>query len=126
MSLACTRAYQSSCCIQEIKVKFLPQSALRLTAAVFKRDCRNMQILYKDKSVIAVNKAIAEPIQSDISGDADTMSRLSSHLRSIGENDALWLVHRLDRVVGGVAVFARTKRSAAALSLAFSSHTVKK
>ena len=85
-----------------------------------------MQILYKDKSVVAVNKAIAEPIQSDLTGDLDTMSRLSSHLAGTGEGKDLWLVHRLDRVVGGVAVFARSKKSAAALSEAFSSHTVKK
>ncbi len=85
-----------------------------------------MQILYKDKSLVAVNKAISEPIQSDLTGDRDTMSRLSAHLSSLGEKGDLWLVHRLDRVVGGVAVFARTKRSAAALSDAFSTHTVKK
>jgi len=85
-----------------------------------------MQILYKDRDVIAVNKAIAEPIQSDLSGDCDTMSRLSSHLRTLGEGADLWLVHRLDRVVGGVAVFARNKRCAAALSEAFALHTVKK
>lgn len=85
-----------------------------------------MQILYKDKSLIAVNKAIAEPIQSDLTGDKDTMTLLSSHLASIGEKSDLWLVHRLDRVVGGVAVFARTKKCAAALSEAFSTHAVKK
>ncbi len=85
-----------------------------------------MQILYKDKSLVAVNKAIGEPIQSDLTGDKDTMTLLSSQLSSINDKSDLWLVHRLDRVVGGVAVFARTKKSAAMLSEAFSTHAVKK
>ncbi len=56
------------------------------------------------------------PTQSDASGDDDAMSLTSAALRSLGEPSELWLVHRLDRVVGGLIVFARNKRCAALLS----------
>ena len=44
------------------------------------------------------------------------MTLTSEHLRSLGENPNLWLIHRLDRVVGGLIVFARNKKTAAVLS----------
>ena len=75
-----------------------------------------MQILSLDKNLIAVNKPYGMPSQSDPTGDKDAMTLASEMLREMGEKDALWLVHRLDRVVGGVLVFARNKESAAALS----------
>ena len=39
-----------------------------------------------------------------------------NELSEIGEKKDLWLVHRLDRVVGGLVIFARTKNAAAELS----------
>jgi len=66
------------------------------------------------------------PSQSDPSGDVDAMSATAELLCSLGESGALWLVHRLDRVVGGLLVFARTSRAAAELSSAFASEGVKK
>ncbi len=56
------------------------------------------------------------PSQSDLSGDADAMTGASEALAALGENSALWLVHRLDRVAGGLMVFARNKQTAAHLS----------
>ena len=73
-------------------------------------------IIFKNKSFIVVNKLVFVPSQPDPSGDKDLMSETSEYLKEIGESDALWLVHRLDRVVGGLLVFARNKKSAATLS----------
>ena len=56
------------------------------------------------------------PSQSDPTGDIDAMSATSQLLLSLGERDALWLVHRLDRNVSGLLAFARNKKSAAELS----------
>ena len=75
-----------------------------------------MQILCLDKNIIAVSKPYGMPSQSDPTGDKDAMTLASEMLRDMGERDSLWLVHRLDRVVGGVLVFARNKETAAALS----------
>lgn len=75
-----------------------------------------IEILYKSKNAVVIYKPAGVPSQSDPSGDPDAMSLTSAHLHSLGESDALWLVHRLDRVVGGLLIFARSKRYAAILS----------
>lgn len=85
-----------------------------------------MEILYKDKNLIAINKPAGIPVQPDPTSDKDAMSLCAEILAEQGENNALWLVHRLDRVVGGTVVFARNKRTAAALSELFSTQSTEK
>ncbi len=75
-----------------------------------------MDILYKSKNFIVTNKPVGVPSQKDLSGDADAMSIVSLMLAEIGEPSELFLVHRLDRVVGGTLAFARNKKAASALS----------
>ena len=75
-----------------------------------------IEILYKSKNAVVVYKAPGVPSQSDPSSDPDAMTLTSQKLVSLGENADLWLIHRLDRVVGGVLVFARNKKYAAILS----------
>ena len=75
-----------------------------------------IEILYKSKNAVVIYKEAGIPSQSDPSGDPDAMTLTSEHLRSLGENPNLWLIHRLDRVVGGLLVFARNKKYAAILS----------
>ena len=76
-----------------------------------------MEILYKDKNLVAVVKPAGIPSQPDLSADKDAMTLTKEALFAYGEkNCELYLVHRLDRVVGGILVFARNKKSAAALS----------
>ncbi len=75
-----------------------------------------IEILKKTKNYVIIYKHAGVPSQSDPSGDPDAMSLTSKALKEQGEGDRLWLIHRLDRVVGGVMVFARSKSSAAALS----------
>ena len=76
----------------------------------------SIKILYKDKNVIIINKPAGMPSQSDPSGDTDAMAAASDLLVQNGEPSSLWLVHRLDRTVGGLIAFARNKRCAAELS----------
>ena len=75
-----------------------------------------MEIVLKTEEYVIIKKYRGEPTQSDQSGDDDAMSALSRELRALGEPSELWLVHRLDRVVGGLVVFARSKKSSAQLS----------
>ena len=75
-----------------------------------------MSILYRDKNIVVVYKPAGIPSQSDLSGDEDIMKITAKELSETGEKDNLWLVHRLDRTVGGLMVFARNKNSAASLS----------
>ena len=85
-----------------------------------------LEIVELTRDLVAVNKPIGMPSQSDPSGDLDAMSAASDTLASRGEPSELWLVHRLDRVVGGLLVFARSKRAAAELSALFSGRETEK
>ena len=86
-----------------------------------------MEILFKDENIVAVYKEAGIPSQPDPSGDADAMTLCSSQLAETGEKSTeLFLVHRLDRVVGGVLVFARNKKYAAILSEAVADRSAEK
>ena len=75
-----------------------------------------IDVLYKTKDLIVIRKPAGIPAQSDTTGDDDAMSMTSRMLSEQGESADLWLVHRLDRVVGGLIVFARSRECASELS----------
>ncbi len=76
-------------------------------------------LLFEDNHLLVVVKPAGIPVQADQSGDPDLLSTLKADIK-IRHNKPgavfLGLVHRLDRPVGGVMVFARTSKSAARLS----------
>ena len=80
-----------------------------------------MEILYLSKSFVVINKPVGTPSEKDPTGSPDAMTLTAEELKGRNENDKLFLVHRLDRVVGGALVFARTKAAAAAYSALLSS-----
>ena len=75
-----------------------------------------MELVYCNKDFLVINKPPLVPSQKDPTGDSDAMTLASEMLKAKGECDKLWLIHRLDRVVGGLLVFARNQRAAASLS----------
>lgn len=88
-----------------------------------------IRILYEDNHLLVVEKPVNVPVQADASGDADLLSLLKAYIRTRYEKPDeayLGLVHRLDRPVGGVMVFAKTSKAAARLSAQFSSREAKK
>lgn len=81
----------------------------------------NIEILYEDNHILVVNKPINLPVQEDISRDKDLCTLLKEDLKKRYNkpgNVYLGLIHRLDRPVGGVMVFAKTSKAAARLSKA--------
>ena len=74
------------------------------------------EIVYNSKNAVGIYKPAGVPTQPDPSGDADALTATADALLALGESSELYLIHRLDRVVSGLLVFARNKRSAAALS----------
>ncbi|MBS4209423.1 RluA family pseudouridine synthase [Bacillus sp. FJAT-50079] len=79
----------------------------------------NIPILYEDNHVLVVEKPVNIPVQADNSGDNDLLTILKQDLKIRYQkpgNVYLGLVHRLDRPVGGVMVFAKTSKSASRLS----------
>jgi len=78
-----------------------------------------MSILYEDNHLLFVEKPVNVPVQGDRSGDQDLLSFLKNDLKTRYNkpgNVYLGLVHRLDRPVGGVMVFAKTSKAASRLS----------
>ncbi|UJL46742.1 RNA pseudouridine synthase [Virgibacillus sp. NKC19-16] len=76
-------------------------------------------ILYEDNHLLIVEKPINIPVQADNTGDKDLLTYLKQDIkvryRKPG-NVFLGLVHRLDRPVGGVIVFAKTSKAASRMS----------
>lgn len=78
-----------------------------------------INILYEDNHLLVVEKPINIPVQADDSKDLDLLTMLKDYLKkkySKTGNVYLGLVHRLDRPVGGVMVFAKTSKAANRLS----------
>jgi len=73
-----------------------------------------MEILYEDNHIIIVNKAPGEIVQGDKTGDRPLSETLKDWIKEKYNkpgNVFLGVVHRLDRPVGGVTVFAKTSKA---------------
>ena len=91
--------------------------------------CGDIGILYEDNHLLVAVKPPNLPSQGDKSGDPDMLSLLKDYLvksKNKPGDAYLGLVHRLDRPVGGVMVFAKTSKAAGRLSEQFRLHTAKK
>lgn len=78
-----------------------------------------IEILYEDNHLLVVVKKENIPVQADISGDVDLLTILKKYLKDKYQkprNVYLGLVHRLDRPVSGIMVFAKTSKAASRLS----------
>ena len=95
------------------------------------RNTRSMdlQLLYEDNHIIAVNKQVGELVQGDRSGDPCLADALKDYLRekfSKQGNVFLGVVHRLDRPTSGVVLFARTSKALQRLNALFRENRVRK
>ena len=78
-----------------------------------------LKILYEDNHIIVVEKKPNIPSQSDKTGDIDMLTLVKNYIKEKYNkpgNVYMGLVHRLDRPVGGIMIFARTSKSASRLS----------
>ncbi len=81
-----------------------------------------LNILFEDNHIIVVKKPVNIPVQADETGDADLLTLVKNYIKvKYNKPGAVYcgLVHRLDRPVGGVMVFARTSKAASRLSAQF-------
>lgn len=88
-----------------------------------------LDILYEDNHVICVVKEPNIPVNLDDSKDVCLMDLIKDYLKVTYNkpgNVYLGLVHRLDRPVGGVMVFAKTSKAASRLSEAIRTDKVEK
>ena len=80
---------------------------------------QQLNVIYEDNHIIVVEKPVNIPSQGDKTGDIDMLTIIKDYLKEKYHkpgNVYLGLVHRLDRPVGGVMVFAKTSKAAARLS----------
>ena len=88
-----------------------------------------LNILYEDNHVIVVIKPYNILSQGDSTGDSSIMDMIKGYIKEKYHkpgNVYLGLVHRLDRPVGGIMVFAKTSKAASRLCKYFNEHTITK
>ncbi|HKM40438.1 MAG TPA: pseudouridine synthase, partial [Patescibacteria group bacterium] len=74
-----------------------------------------MNIIFEDNHLLVVEKPVNMPVCEDSSKDLDLLTALKQYLKEKYNkpgNAYLGLVHRLDRPVAGVMVFAKTSKAA--------------
>ena len=86
-----------------------------------------LNILYEDNHIIVVVKPCNVLSQGDSTGDKSIMDDIKTYIKNKYNkpgNVYLGLVHRLDRPVGGIMVFARSSKAASRLTKMFNEHKI--
>lgn len=81
-----------------------------------------MEVLYEDNHIIIVNKVPGEIVQGDKTGDKPLVEILKEWLKEKYNkpgNVFCGVVHRLDRPVGGLVIFAKTSKALSRLNEMF-------
>ena len=89
----------------------------------------DINVLYEDNQIIVVEKEPNIPSQGDKTRDIDMLSLVKQYIKKKYNKPGeayIGLIHRLDRPVGGVMVFARTSKSASRLSEQVRNKTLQK
>ena len=84
-----------------------------------------MKVLYEDNHLIAVSKRVGDIVQGDKTGDVPLSDMVKAYLKEKYHKPGevfLGVVHRLDRPVSGVVLFARTSKALPRLNKMFAEH----
>ena len=84
-----------------------------------------MKVLYEDNHIIVVNKQSGEIVQGDKTGNTPLSDIVKAYLKEKYNkpgNVFLGVVHRLDRPVSGVVLFAKTSKALPRLNKLFAEH----
>ena len=90
---------------------------------------RAFEILYEDNHLIIVNKRSGEITQGDNSGDEPLPEKIKAYIKDKYDkpgNVYLGVVHRLDRPVSGLVLFAKTSKALSRMNTLFREDKVKK
>lgn len=89
----------------------------------------NLQILYDDNHLIAINKRVGDIVQGDKTGDKPLAEVVKEYIaEKYNKPGAVFLgiPHRLDRPTSGVIVFAKTSKALSRLNKIFADREAKK
>ena len=92
-------------------------------------ELQKIKIIYEDNHILVVFKPANMPVCEDSSRDKDLLSELKEFIKVRDKkpgNVYLGLVHRLDRPVSGIMVFAKTSKAASRLGKQVMDHSFKK
>lgn len=88
-----------------------------------------LEILYEDKEIIVVKKPVGMESQASSSFAPDMVSEIKKYIHNLSTKSGepyVGVIHRLDKPVGGVMVYAKTPKAAAALSTQIQAHRMRK
>lgn len=88
-----------------------------------------MEVLYEDNHLIAVNKKVSELVQGDKTGDTTLADTVKEYIRVKYKKPGeafIGIVHRIDRPVSGVVLFARTSKALTRLNEMFREQQINK
>jgi len=88
-----------------------------------------LQVLYEDNHLIAVNKRPGDIVQGDKTGDEPLSELVKRYIGSKYQKPGavfLGTIHRIDRPVSGVVLFARTSKALERMNEQFRSREVQK
>lgn len=88
-----------------------------------------LEVLYEDNHLIAVNKPAGAPVQADSSGDRPLVDDVAQYLKTRYDKPGaafVGLVHRIDRPVSGLVLFAKTSKALARMNEIFQGREVRK
>jgi 23S rRNA pseudouridine1911/1915/1917 synthase len=88
-----------------------------------------LEVLYEDNHIIAINKRSSDIVQGDKTGDEPLSEKVKCYLKQKYNKPGevfIGVVHRLDRPVSGVMLFAKTSKALSRLNEMFRSKEVQK
>lgn len=88
-----------------------------------------MNILFEDNHIIAVNKNPGEIVQEDKTGDNPLFEKVKEYIRVKYNKPGeafLGVIHRIDRPVSGIVLFAKTGKALERMNEMFREKTIQK
>lgn len=89
----------------------------------------NLEVLYEDNHIIAVNKRSSDIVQGDKTGDTPLNEIVKQYIKIKYKKPGdvyLGTIHRIDRPVSGVVLFAKTSKALERLNKMFKEKTIQK
>lgn len=90
---------------------------------------QNLEVLFEDNHLIVVNKLPGQLVQGDKTGDAPLGDLVKEYIKVKYEKPGevfLGVVHRIDRPVSGIVIFARTSKALARMNELFREKKIQK
>ncbi len=90
---------------------------------------KHPEVLYEDNHIIAINKKPGDIVQGDKTGDAPLSDYVKQYIKETANKPGevyLGTVHRIDRPVSGIVIFAKTSKALARLNEMFQKKEITK